>query len=125
MPSPAATKRGEKIAAQVLEQELAASGGAFPETVTVTLWGLDAIKTRGESVAIVLDLLDDLFQRAAAADEPEEMNFVRKHALALAEELGMPVQAAAARLFSNPAGDYGSMVNERVGQGNWGSSEEW
>lgn len=173
MPSPAATKRGEKIAAQVLEQELAASGGAFPETVTVTLWGLDAIKTRGESVAIVLalvgarvvldglgkvgrfeliplselgrprvdvlcsmsgifrdsfanvvDLLDDLFQRAAAADEPEEMNFVRKHALALAEERGMPVQAAAARLFSNPAGDYGSMVNERVGQGNWGSSEE-
>ena len=28
----------------------------------------------------------------------------------------------AARLFSNPAGDYGSMVNERVGAGNWEAS---
>ena len=30
----------------------------------------------------------------------------------------------AARLFSNPAGDYGSMVNERVGAGTWESGEE-
>ena len=30
----------------------------------------------------------------------------------------------AARLFSNPAGDYGSMVNERVGAGNWDSGQE-
>ena len=93
----------------------------------VNLWGLDAIKTKGESVAValhlvgarpisegtgriarfeliplegldgrprvdvlcnmsgifrdsfqnVVELLDDLFQRAAAAEEPEAMNFVR------------------------------------------------
>lgn len=30
---------------------------AFPETVAVNLWGLDAIKTKGESVAIVLHLV--------------------------------------------------------------------
>ena len=174
MPSPGAMARGERLAEQVIEQELAASGGVFPETVTVTLWGLDAIKTRGESVAIalalvgarpvseatgrvarfeliplaelgrprvdvlcsmsgifrdsfanVVDLLDDMFQRAAAAeDEPEELNFVRKHALALAEEAGVEPAAAAARLFSNPSGDYGSMVNERVGTSDWSSSAE-
>ena len=30
----------------------------------------------------------------------------------------------AARLFSNPAGDYGSMVNERVGAANWEDGRE-
>ena len=31
--------------------------GAYPETVAVNLWGLDAIKTKGESVGIVLHLV--------------------------------------------------------------------
>ena len=31
--------------------------GAYPETVAVNLWGLDAIKTKGESVGIVLRLV--------------------------------------------------------------------
>lgn len=31
---------------------------------------------------------------------------------------------SAARLFSNPAGDYGSMVNERVGASNWEDGKE-
>ena len=30
----------------------------------------------------------------------------------------------AARLFSNPAGDYGSMVNERVGASDWEDGAE-
>ena len=64
-------------------------------------------------------LLDDLFERCAAADEPVEMNYVRKHALDL-EAQG--AERPAARLFSNPAGDYGSMVNERVGSGEWEES---
>lgn len=34
-----------------------ANGGAWPETVAVNLWGLDSIKTKGESVAIVLCML--------------------------------------------------------------------
>lgn len=29
----------------------------YPETVAVTLWGLDTIKTKGESVAILLSLV--------------------------------------------------------------------
>lgn len=39
------------------------------------------------------------------------MNYIRKHALELAAK---GVDRPAARLFSNPAGDFGSMVNERV-----------
>jgi cobalamin biosynthesis Mg chelatase CobN len=38
----------------------------------------------------------------------------RKHSLELA---GQGVERPSSRLFSNPAGDYGSMVNERVGTG--------
>lgn len=69
----------------------------------------------------VVELLDDAFRRAAEADEPEEMNFVRKHASAMEAE---GLENSSARLFSNPAGDYGSMVNERVGAGNWDAGEE-
>lgn len=68
-----------------------------------------------------MDLLDDLFERAAEADEPPELNYIRKHALKL-EAAG--VERGSARLFSNPAGDYGSLVNERVGNGDWEEEEE-
>ena len=40
------------------------------------------------------------------------------------EMKGSGLTNPAARLFSNPAGDYGSMVNERVGAGNWESGQE-
>jgi hypothetical protein len=70
----------------------------------------------------VVELLDDLFARAAAADEPPELNFIRKHATAMSAQ-GI-TQGNTSRLFSNPAGDYGSMVNERVGASNWNSSAE-
>lgn len=120
-----------------------ANGGALPETVAVNLWGLDAIKTKGESVGMVLalvgarpvkegtgriarfeliplaelgrprvdvlcnmsgifrdafqnvvELLDDLFARAAAADEDDESNFVAKHARAMQAD-GAAAAAAA------------------------------
>ena len=41
----------------IIASTSAANGGAFPETVAVNLWGLDSIKTKGESVAIVLALV--------------------------------------------------------------------
>ena len=189
MPSQGASARGTRAAAEIIRQHLEANGGVYPETVAVTLWGLDTIKTRGEAIAIVLalvgaravregtgrtgklsrdlqvlystpltygahtrpkvcfelipleelgrpridvlaslsgifrdsfanvvDLLDDMFERAATAEESPEMNFVRKHAAEL-EAAG--TERPAARLFSNPPGDYGSMVNEVVGTGDW------
>mmetsp|Transcript_23028 Transcript_23028/g.44932 ORF Transcript_23028/g.44932 Transcript_23028/m.44932 type:complete len:381 (-) Transcript_23028:454-1596(-) len=169
MPSPTAWERAKSIASQVLDQHQQATG-AFPETVAVTMWGLDAIKTRGESVGValalvgaepvkeatgrivkyelmpleklgrprvdvvcsmsgifrdsfanVVDLLDDLFEQAALADEPSEMNYIKKHTLDLQQE---GCERPTSRLFSNPAGDYGSMVNERVGTGDWKDGNE-
>ncbi|NER92587.1 MAG: magnesium chelatase subunit H [Symploca sp. SIO1B1] len=169
MPSPAAYERGREVAKKIIAQHLE-EHGAYPETVAVMLWGLDAIKTKGESLGIllelvgaepvkegtgrivrydlkplaevghpridvlanlsgifrdtfvnILELLDDLFQRAAALEEAEDQNFIRKHALALQSQ---GVENATARLFSNPAGDFGSLVNDRVVDSNWESGEE-
>ncbi|MGB7380442.1 MAG: magnesium chelatase subunit H [Rivularia sp. (in: cyanobacteria)] len=169
MPSPAAYERGREVAKKIIEQNLQ-ENGSYPETVAVMLWGLDAIKTKGESLGILLELvgaepvkegtgrivryelkplaevghpridilgnlsgifrdsfvniielLDDLFQRAADADEPLDQNFIRKHALELKEK---GVENTSARLFSNPAGDFGSLVNDRVVDSNWESGEE-
>jgi len=170
MPSPGAMARGRQIARNLLERHRAENDGAWPETVAVMLWGLDAIKTRGESIGIllelvgaepvkegtgrivryelrplhevghprvdvlvnlsgifrdsfvnILELLDDLFARAAAADEPEERNFIRRH---VRELEGRGVENPTARLFSNPAGDFGSLVNDRVTDSNWEQGEE-
>ncbi|MBE9004805.1 magnesium chelatase subunit H [Fortiea sp. LEGE XX443] len=169
MPSPAAYERGREIAQKIIAQHLQ-EYGKYPETIAVLLWGLDAIKTKGESLGILLELvgaepvkegtgrivryelkplvevghpridvlgnlsgifrdsfvniielLDDLFLRAAEADEPEEQNFIKKHALALKAQ---GVENVSARLFSNPAGDFGSLVNDQVVDGNWESGEE-
>ncbi|QDZ18489.1 subunit H of magnesium-chelatase [Chloropicon primus] len=74
-----------------------------------------------DSFQNVVNLLDDLFTRAAEAEEPPEMNFIRKHA----EEMrSKGIDRPASRLFSNPSGDYGSMVNERVGSSNWEDGSE-
>ena len=73
-----------------------------------------------DSFANVVELLDDMFQRCAAAEEPYELNFIKMHA----DELeGTGVERSASRLFSNPPGDYGSMVNEVVGSGEWSEEE--
>jgi magnesium chelatase subunit H len=74
-----------------------------------------------DSFANIVDLLDDMFERAAMAeDEPEDMNYIKKHASELKQD---GVERPAARLFSNPPGDYGSMVNEVVGSGDWEDAE--
>jgi cobalamin biosynthesis Mg chelatase CobN len=69
-----------------------------------------------DSFANIVDLLDDMFERAATAEEPASMNFIKKHSMDL-KDAG--VDRTAARLFSNPPGDFGSMVNEVVGSGDW------
>jgi len=169
MPSPAAYERGRLIARQLIAQHLD-EHGTFPETIAVMLWGLDTIKTKGEAIGTllelvgaaplkegtgrivrydlipleklghpridvlgnlsgifrdsfvnILELLDDLFRRAAEADEPEDQNFIRKH---VRELQAQGVENPTARLFSNPAGDYGSLVNDRVVDGNWESNDE-
>ncbi|MCU0568072.1 MAG: cobaltochelatase subunit CobN, partial [Oculatellaceae cyanobacterium Prado106] len=169
MPSPAAYERGRAIAQKLIAQHLQ-ENGQYPETIAVMLWGLDAIKTKGESIGIllelvgaeplqegtgrivryelkpldqlnhpridilgnlsgifrdsfanILELLDDLFQRAADADEPEMQNFIRKHVLELRSQ---GIENPSARLFSNPAGDFGSLVGDRVTDANWETGED-
>ncbi|WP_206026950.1 magnesium chelatase subunit H [Jiella endophytica] len=61
---------------------------------------------------------------AATADEPEAMNFVRKHALAYAEETGCDMETAALRVFSNADGAYGSNVNMLIDSGAWDAEGE-
>ena len=61
---------------------------------------------------------------AAQADEPVEMNFVRKHALAYAELHGCEIEEAALRVFSNAAGAYGSNVNQLIDAGCWDDEDE-
>ena len=75
-----------------------------------------------DSFVNVLELLDDLFSYGRQRQRSrEEQNFIRKHYQALKVQ---GVENASARLFSNPAGDYGSLVNDRVVDSNWESSEE-
>ncbi|MGB8702213.1 MAG: magnesium chelatase subunit H [Thermosynechococcaceae cyanobacterium] len=69
-------------------------------------------------------LLDQAIKRAAEADEPLHLNFVRKHALQQAEELGLNLRQAATRVFSNASGSYSSNVNLAVENSTWDSEAE-
>merc|ERR1719223_402482 len=64
-----------------------------------------------------MNLLDRGIKLAAEADEPIEQNFVRKHALQQAEEMGMSLRQAATRVFSNAAGSYSANVSLAVENG--------
>ncbi|HEY8417877.1 MAG TPA: magnesium chelatase subunit H [Limnochordales bacterium] len=167
IPSPAAVARARPVVQQLLET-LKKRDGRWPETVAVVLWGTDNIKTQGEGVAQVLELigvrvlpdslgrmtrlaliplaelgrpridvvlsvsgifrdifptvmelLDRAVRLAAAADEDPEDNYIRKHALAIAQELNLPLEAAARRVFSNAPGHYGTGVNHLVEASTW------
>ena len=61
---------------------------------------------------------------AAGADEPAELNFVRKHALAFVAEHGGSLEQAALRVFGNADGTYGANVNGLVGEGAWNDEDE-
>lgn len=69
-------------------------------------------------------LIDKGVKMAAEADEPVEMNFVRKHSLQQAEELGVSLRQAATRVFSNASGSYSSNVNLAVENSSWGEESE-
>jgi magnesium chelatase subunit H len=171
VPSDSAFQRGVAIAESLIQTHLA-EHGAYPETIAQVLWGLDAIKTKGESIATVLgligarpvkdgqgkvgryalipleelgrpridvlmtasgifrdtfagtiDLLDRLVREAAAADEPAEQNFIRKHVQAMLAE-GKSLEQATARLFTQAEGTYGTDVDEAIDGSAWEQREE-
>lgn len=71
-----------------------------------------------------MNLMDRGIKMAAEADEPLEMNFVRKHALEQAEELGVTLREAACRVFSNSAGSYSANVGLAIENGGWESESQ-
>merc|ERR1711965_845439 len=71
-----------------------------------------------------MNLLDRAVKMVAELDEPTDQNFVRKHALEQAEELGMSVREAATRVFSNAAGSYSANVGLAIENGGWESENQ-
>ncbi|KAA6426638.1 MAG: magnesium chelatase subunit H [Trebouxia sp. A1-2] len=71
-----------------------------------------------------MNLLDRAVKMAAELDEPEDMNFVRKHARQQAEEMGISMRQAATRIFSNASGSYSSNVNLAVENSSWSDEQQ-
>ncbi|MEH2057106.1 MAG: magnesium chelatase subunit H [Nostoc sp.] len=71
-----------------------------------------------------MNLLDQGVKMAAEADEPLDMNFVRKHALQQAQDMGINLRQAATRVFSNASGSYSSNINLAVENSTWDSEAE-
>ncbi len=71
-----------------------------------------------------MKLLAEAAWLAATADEGVDQNFVRKHTLAHAGALGVDLETAALRVFSNQDGAYGANVNNLVESGAWVNESE-
>jgi magnesium chelatase subunit H len=66
-----------------------------------------------------IKLLAEAAFLAASADEPLEMNWIRKHALAYQHEHGCNLETASLRVYGNAEGAYGSNVNNLVESSRW------
>jgi magnesium chelatase subunit H len=82
--------------------------------VVITLSGIFR-----DLMPLQIKLLAEAAFLAASADEPLDMNWVRKHALAYQQEHGCTLEIAALRVFGNAEGAYGSNVNNLVESSRW------
>ena len=87
--------------------------------VMVTLSGIFR-----DLLPLQIKLLAETAFLAAAADEPLEQNFVRKHALRYQQEHGCDLETAALRVYGNAESTYGSNVNHLIENGRWDAPEE-
>jgi len=71
-----------------------------------------------------IKLLAEAAFLAASADEPDDQNFVAKHARAYQAEHGCDMETAALRVFGNADGAYGSNVNNLIENGGWNDEDE-
>lgn len=71
-----------------------------------------------------MNLLDRAVKMVAELDEPEDMNFVRKHALEQAAKLNINLRDAATRIYSNASGSYSSNVNLAVENSSWNDEKQ-
>lgn len=87
--------------------------------VVITLSGIFR-----DLLPLQIKLLAEAAFLAASADEPPEMNFVRKHALAYRQQHGCDMETAALRVFGNADGTYGSNVSSLVDSSRWDNEDE-
>lgn len=71
-----------------------------------------------------LKMLAEAAFKAATADEPAHLNFIRAHALAYAARMDVDMETAALRVFSNAEGAYGANVNQLIDSGAWDGDED-
>ncbi len=79
---------------------------------------LDISSIFRDTFQMSLDLLDDMFRRAAAADEPDDTNFIRQHAQQL-QAAGHSWEHATARIFTQAPGKYGTGVDALIDESAW------
>jgi magnesium chelatase subunit H len=172
VPSPVAVQKSTSVVAALLDRHLNEQG-KYPETIAMVLWGMDNIKTQGESIAQALwllgvrprrdglnrvteidiapldqlgrpridvvmtvsgifrdlfgssmALLDQAVRRVAALDEPDEMNFIKRHVREQMRADGCSFDDAAIRVFSNAAGVYGTNIDFMILDSQWDKDEE-
>ena len=87
--------------------------------VVVTLSGIFR-----DLLPLQTQLLAEACYLAATADEPDERNAVRRHALAYQAKTGCDMETAALRVFSNAEGAYGANVNQLIDSGAWSDEDE-
>ncbi len=87
--------------------------------VVITLSGIFR-----DLLPLQIRLLAEAALLAAEAEEPEEQNFIRKHALSYIAEHGGDMQTAALRVFGNAEGAYGANVNHLIDCSRWDDEDE-
>lgn len=71
-----------------------------------------------------ITMLDKAVRLAAAEDEPQSVNFIRKNVLRQVQEEGISFEKAANRIFSNAPGSYGANVNHLIESSSWETDNE-
>ena len=82
--------------------------------VVITLSGIFR-----DLMPLQIKLLAEAAFLAASADEPLEMNWIRKHSLAYQQEHGCTLETASLRVYGNAEGAYGANVNNLVESSRW------
>jgi magnesium chelatase subunit H len=71
-----------------------------------------------------IKLLAEAAFLASSADEPLELNWIRKHSLSYQQEHGCTLEIASLRVYGNAEGAYGSNVNNLVESSRWSDEGE-
>ena len=91
VPTPLACERGAIVAQQVIENFQEENEGQLPETVGVVLWGFETMKTQGETVGEIFQLIGVRTKRSGLGDvtgvEPIPLEELKRPRLDVAVEI--------------------------------------